>query len=550
MVRGRRMRLALLGAAGAGALLSAGTVQAAANPCSNLLNSNLPNVRIISADQVDGKLPAEILADSQGQDRNGDLTRLPSFCRVRADLSPVAGSHIGVELWLPQQWNGKLLGFGNHGFGGEYERGYMAMGVNRGYAVVTTDTGHVSRNSGTQVGFNVGNAEFALDNPVAVEDFAWRAIHEMTVAAKSLTLLNYGSLPRRAYFAGCSTGGRQAMREVQQFPDDYDGVIAGGAPMQWTRVIANGLNSYQIGGLPSGLRMTQAKLVVAQRAAVSACDKLDGLADNLIADPSACRWDPKSVLCKPGVDPATCLTDEEVAAVVRAETPLKDRRTGEVFYAAMPPGSESHWRLMLQFNAVTSNHFKYLVTKDPAWAPRADSDLWALVRQSEQPGAPALSVNTVEPDISAFRARGGKLIHYHGWNDEAMPAGYYPDYYDKVVALQPGDDKLAQTQSFYRLFMVPGMTHCRDGDGPVQFGAPRQIASPTRNADHDILEALDRWVESGTPPTRLVATEFDADGKQKRQMPLCPWPQVAIYSGGAADRAESFSCRARASGTR
>ncbi|HVR92042.1 MAG TPA: tannase/feruloyl esterase family alpha/beta hydrolase [Novosphingobium sp.] len=490
------------------------------------------------------------LSDDLGLSR----LNLPRFCRVTAIASPVTGSQIGIELWLPADWNGKLLGLGNHGFGGEYERGYMAMGLQRGYAVATTDTGHSSRDTAKQAGFsagratfsgfNIGSAAFATGNPVAVEDFAWRAVHQMTVTAKALVTRYYGVSARRAYFDGCSTGGRQAMREVQQFPDDYDGVISGGAPMHWTRVIGSGLHYYLSGYLPDGNRIGKDKLALTQRGAVAACDGQDGLVDGLIADPRRCRFDAFSLVCKPGQDPKTCLNSAEARAVARVERPFADPRDGAPLYSPLPPGGESHWRLMTDLNPVTAAHFRYLVMNDTLWTPTATTDLWEAITRSELPGAPGLAINSVSRDLSAFRNRGGKLIQYHGWSDEAMSANFYPKYYGEVVDLQPGRNKLAQTQAFYRLFMVPGMTHCNGGDGPVNFGGLNHIPSTQRDPRHDILEALDRWVERGKEPSSLIASEFGADGAVKRQMPLCPWPQVARYVGGDSARAESFTCRA------
>lgn len=539
------------------ALIAFAPASAWASPstCAALLQSRIKNVVVTSASQVAPYLRSNNSAiETAGDDPGLANLGLPQFCRVTALASPVPGSRIGIELWLPKDWNGKLLGLGNHGFGGEYERGYMAMGLKRGYAVVTTDTGHSSRDSAKQAGFtagrasfsgfNIGSAAFVTGNPVAVEDFAWRAVHQMTVTAKALVTRYYGTPARRAYFDGCSTGGRQAMREVQQFPADYDGVISGGAPMHWTRVIGSGLHYFLSGYLPDGSRIAKDKLAVAQRGAVAACDANDGLADGVIADPVRCRFDPSTLICKPGQDLKTCLTSAEAAAVAWVERPLADPRGDGVLYSPLPPGGESHWRLMTDLNPVTAAHFRYLVMNDPAWAPTAATDLWSAIARSEVPGAPGLAINSISRDLSAFRRGGAKLIQYHGWSDEAMSAGFYPQYYGEVVDLQPGRDKLAQTQAFYRLFMVPGMTHCNGGDGPVNFGGLNHVPSPEHDPRHDILAALDRWVEQGEAPESLIASEFAADGAVKRQMPLCPWPKVARYLGGDPAQADSFACRA------
>lgn len=193
-----------------------------------------PNIQIVAARNVIGSLPAQNQVNGRGAAASRVdhyLVDLPEFCRVNAILRPVAGSRIEIEVWLPKDWNGKLLGIGSHGFGGNFERGDMGMALHRGYAVATSDLGHSSRDRETQAGFNVGDASFAIGNEAAIDDFAWRATHEMTVAAKALVRRFYGKGPRRSYFNGCSNGGRQAMREAQQFPKDYDGIIAGSAAM-------------------------------------------------------------------------------------------------------------------------------------------------------------------------------------------------------------------------------------------------------------------------------------------------------------------------------
>lgn len=552
----RHIRSSLIGIAGAAlALLLPATAHAATASCADMAKIELPHIEIAGAADVDGGLATIDALDAGAKTLPAVAAaeKLPAFCRVKAILTPVPGSHIGVELWMPAKWNGKLLGLGNHGFAGEYERGYMAMGLGRGYAVVTTDTGHSSRVAETQTsfdtgravagGFNIGNAAFAVGNRVAVEDFAWRAIHEMTAAAKLLVQRHYGVAARRAYFDGCSTGGRQAMREVQQFPADYDGVIAGGAPMNWTRIMASGMHYYLSGLLPSGAKMTQAKLDLAQKSAIASCDKLDGAADGLIAAPALCRWDPKLIACQPGANPAACLTGEEIAAIEAVERKLVYSKTGEALYAPLAPGGESFWVLMTAFNPVTAGHYRYLEGQGANWTPDRSTDLWPLLAQSEQPGAPGMAIVNISPDLSAFRAHGGKLIQYHGWNDQAMAPAFYPEYYAEVVDLQPGKDKLAQTQSFYRLFMIPGMTHCSGGMGPVNIGALNHAPAPVRDADHDVLEALDRWVEKNVAPAQIVGTQYAPDKSIARQMPVCAWPKVALYRGGDINSAASFACQ-------
>lgn len=518
---------------------------AAARGCEEMRRAAVKNVQVTSATEVARSLPANQFAPTRqrpfAQPVVPNLKDLPRFCRVTARLSPVPGSRIGIDLWLPEQWNGKLVAIGNHGFSGEFEHEDMALALKRGYAVVTTDGGHSERDS--------AEAEFAINNPVAVDDFAWRAVHEMTVAAKELVRLNYGVAARRAYFDGCSNGGREAMREAQQFPGDYDGIISGGAAMYWTRFMAGTLVQYQGSGLGGGSRMSLDKLRLATKAAIDACDLIDGVTDRLLVLPAQCRWDPRAIQCRSGADRADCLTAAEVASIIRVESPIRDPATGEMLYDGMAPGSEELWYPgMSRFNGHTWSHFRDMVLHAPSWSAQdgLTADVVQLLRMSELPSSSTLGINAVSPDLSAFRDRGGKLIQYHGWSDQAMAAGFNPRYYAQVIDLQPGPDRLARTRDFYRLFMIPGMGHCRGGRGPTNIGALSQPASPVTDADHDILEALDRWIDKGVAPDRLIATEYGEAQRPVRQMPICPWPEAAIYVGGEVSRAGSFACRATA----
>ena len=514
-----------------------------ASSCADLLKTHLPNTEIIGAADVSGALPKldrfvpSWEGSAQGASRDeesGALSNLPPFCRVIARLTPVPKSNIVVELWLPMQWNGKLLAFGNHGYAGEFERANMAFGLNRGYAVVATDAGHSIK--------QYPRAEFAVGQPVAVEDFAWRAVHEMTVTAKILVRLHYSVPPSRSYFDGCSDGGREALREAQQFPSDFNGIIAGSPAAYWTRFMASDLNETQAGALDDGKRMMADKLALATKVASVAC----GIADGVIADPTRCNFDPRVLECKAGGDPKQCLTPAEVQAIVRVESPLKDPHTGENLYPGMEPGSEKAWMSgtgsMTGLNNTVASYYRFMVTGDAGWNG-VDADVIDLLRQSERPGSPGVLINTLSPDLSAFRAQGGKLIQYHGWNDASMAPRYSTLYYTQVMQLQPGNNKLARTQDFFRLFMVPGMGHCLHGDGPVNFGGLDQDVAAKPNAGNDVLEALDTWVTQGRAPEKIVATQYSERKQPVRDMPLCPWPQVAAYVGGDLHQAESFSCK-------
>ena len=365
----------------------------------------------------------------------------------------------------------------------------------------------------------------------------------MAVTARALVQVHYGVAARRAYFDTCSNGGRQAIREAQMFPEDFDGVIAGSAAQFWTQSFAQDLWHFQSVKLGEGGQLPEAKHLLAHKAAVGACDMLDGLVDGVIANPAQCHWSPRAIQCKAGADTATCLTAAEAEAIEKIESPLKDPKTGKVLFHGLVPGGEDVWGNWNNLVPSVGNFFRDIVARDPNWDP-LKADVTQLLRISQAPGSFGAKLDTTNPDLSKFRARGGKLIQFHGWNDQSFAPGHIVDYYTEVVDLQPGGNKLADTQNFYRLFMVPGMRHCRGGTGPTEFGALTHRALPTIDADHDILEALDRWVDGKVAPDRLIATQFAGAQGPQRQMPLCPYPQVATYVAGDVNRAESFACKA------
>lgn len=546
----------LLNSAAAAAVDSPTHQVAHSSPCNEMFGAKLEHGSVLIAAEISGALPELDIAPSLGHDReSGKLDNLPHFCRVVARLSPVPESEILIEIWLPTNWNEKLLAIGNHGYGGEFEHGDMVDGLSRGYATVITNTGHTGRHtpeSGFQGGFSVGDAHFMMENGAAVDDYAWRAVHEMAVAAKALVAFKYGKAPRLSYFNGCSLGGRQGMREAIQFPDDFDGIISGAPAMYWTRFMAADLRTYLLGDLGNGQRITKEKLALAHKAVLAKCDALDNLADGLVADPLRCDWKPQEIQCKPGDDGADCLTKAEVRAISGMMQPLIDPETGKWLYDGWLPGGELLWGSdvgnMIELGFPTSNHYRYEVLRDPSWQPDG-ADIHELLRLAEAPDSPGSKINTISPDLSTYRARGGKIIQYHGWADQAMPALWQTRYYNQVVSMQGEQDKLGATQSFYRLFMVPGMAHCFGGTcGPTLIGALSQPPAHERTPEYDILTALEFWVEKGVAPEKIIATASAKADRPGRQMPLCPFPQVAMYQGGDTHRADSFVCRVPAGG--
>jgi feruloyl esterase len=454
------------------------------------------------------------LAESVKAGGNANYPKLPAFCRVGATLRPTSDSEIKIEVWLPvaKAWNGKYEGTGNGGWGGSIDAGELASGLMRGYAVSSTDTGHTG-----------GSASFALGHPEKLIDFGYRSVHGMTVAAKALIAAFYGDAPKLAYFEGCSSGGRQALMEAQRFPDDYDGIVAGAATNNWTKLMFARMWVAQATLSDPASYIPPEKYPEIHKAALAACDAMDGVKDGVLDDPTKCTFDPGVLACKEGADGADCLTKPQVEAARKIYTPATNPRTGEMIFPSMERGSELVWGRLAggpKPIELADDYFKFAVFDDPQWDFRTlnfDSDVAKAIHKD------AGTLSAVNPNLRPFFARGGKLITYHGWTDQQVMPGNSINYYKSVVATV-GEVKV---DASYRLFMVPGMNHCGGGDGPNKF---------------DMLGALELWREDGKAPETVIASHA-TDGKVDRTRPLCAYPEVAKYEGsGSTDEAANFAC--------
>ena len=448
-------------------------------------------------------------------DEPGDAFKsLPIFCRIAATLKPTSDSDIKIEIWMPVSgWNGKFIGVGNGGWWGAISYADMGVALARGYAAASTNTGH----DGT-----FDDASFALGHPQKLIDFGYRAVHEMTAKAKAIITAYYGNAPKRSYWNGCSTGGRQALMEVQRFPSDFDGAIAGAPANNTTHLFAQALWLALAVHKEEASYIPPTKYPLIHNAVLEACDALDGVKDGVLEDPTHCKFDPKVLECK-GADVPGCLTAQQVEAARKIYTPTTNPRTKEQIFPPLEPGSELGWAAKSgpKPNPVAISHWRYVVFKDRTWDYRTfdfDSDV-ARGEHIEND-----SINAMQLDLKAFFGHGGKLLQYHGWSDPLISPRNSVNYYESVLETMGGASKVNES---YRLFMVPGMSHCGRGDGPDDF---------------DPIPALEQWVEKGKAPDRIIASRI-RDGKTDRTRPLCPYPQVATYKGtGSTDDAANFSC--------
>ena len=492
--------------------------------CRQLNDLVLTNTRILSADVV-----AENSFIPPGNDNR---LQTPAFCRLAGVTRPA----INFEVWLPMaDWNGKFQVVGNGGMAGTISYASMAGALQRNYATASTDTGH-------QAGPIPFDASWASGRPDLIEDFGHRSLHLTTVNGKRVVSALYETPPEYSYYVGCSKGGQQGLMEAQRYPDDFDGIVAGNPANDWTRFYAGAHLWYsQVMLADQEAWIPPAKLQTLGDAVNNACDALDGIEDGILMDPLACEFEPASLTCPTGTDSNACLTPKQVSAVQKIWSGVTNS-AGERVYPGLVPGGEAAaggWSTWVtgreSFRSLHwlggEGFFRWFVFDDPDWDFTTfdfDADLDYALRKV----GPA--VDAVNPNLTPLRDNGSKLIVYHGWSDPDISPLASIEYYNQVVELIQAEigarDRsmaLESTQEFYRLFMVPGMTHCSGGPGPDRF---------------DALSALENWVEQGVAPDSIIAAKVQ-NGETTRTRPLCAYPEVAIYDGsGDPDLAESFSC--------
>jgi feruloyl esterase len=491
---------------------------------------------------------AIVAADAKPADDKG-----PAACEVRGTVTTTGeGAPDGAARFavrLPVQWNGKFLFWGVGGLAGNLgisaTRADVVAAMAKGYATAITDTGHEA--GGTDGSWSLKSPGVADDAKLA--DYYFRAVHDVTVAAKQLVQGYFAKPPAKSYFDGCSNGGRQALVEASRYPDDYDGIVAG-APFMDIKAILAGTRTYQHLFSKPAAYIPAALLPVVDRAVLAACDGADGVKDELVQNPAHCAFDAKSLICKPG-ETENCLSADQAETIQTYFTATRDE-AGHLLYpgsattdlrgggmdvwtvgmtAPDAVGAAEPWTrpgqapLSWQFS---DNVQKYFVARDPAFDQRKfrfDTASVELFRQRTGAG------NGDDPaKLAPFVAKGNKLLIYHGFSDPALTPYRTVKFYEDLAAAQGGYDKAGRD---IRLFMVPNMQHCGGGSGPNVF---------------DALTALDGWVEQGKAPDTIQATHFTGnDWKQPadRTMPLCPFPAAAIYKGqGDVNDTANWSCSA------
>jgi feruloyl esterase len=442
---------------------------------------------------------------------------------------------------------------GNGAYGSNIYWAQLVTRILANDVAVATDTGH-----------NGGELTFGRDHPSAIVDWGGgRAVHESVAAAKAIILAYYGKPQKFSYFSGSSTGGHQALMAAQRDPDDFDGIIAGAPGNNRTHLnlefLWEFLHNHHPGDNAHPI-IPDSKLPMVNAAVTKACDGIDGVVDGVINDPPACHFDLQSLKCA-GAEQPDCLTAEQIATMTAIYQGPRDSRTGAQLFPGFPLGSEgivsgsaSHpgwsdfWAEPEKPDEPQrADFFRYWVFHDPNW------NWWNFNWGSDVDTVNRVMgpvIDAVNPDLSKFRAHGGKLIMFIGWDDPVGSAYEAVDYYKSVVARGKGAGdtaKLRDTQKFMRFYMVPGMQHTAGGPGATNFStATRDSAPPVSDSKHDMGLALYDWVEKGVEPGALIATHYSSgtgpSGVVEFQRPICVWPQISHYRGGDENAASSFVC--------
>ena len=515
---------------------------ALADNCTDLAEGVLVNGRITAAQSI----PAGNYTAGDGV----TYANLPAFCRVAATLTPTSESNIKIELWMPSAsgaWNGRFVGTGNGGYAGAIVYSELASTLALGFAAVNTDMGTSPA--------NVLNGKPLTGFRQKQIDFGYRSTHLMTVAGKEITQAFYNKAAKYSFFTGCSTGGGQALHEAEQFPDDYDGIVGGAPAENRTHLHVDILWDYAVTHLTPQSLVPEPLLETVTASVIAACGVRSGSlpTDPFLTDPRVCHWNAQSLLCKSG-QTANCLTPQQANAINLIYDGPHNPRTGALIYPGPNRGSESG--ALFDFAAQEGLVFGQTEpTFDGlfywAFGPNFDWTTFDFdhdVAKLDQVLAPIANANNA--DLSAFERHGGKLVLYHGWADSLVPPQDDINYFLRVAAahnesVANGYGGLTKTLQSSRLFMAPGMGHCFGGPGPNVFGGADNPGGPADPA-HNVLLALQRWVEHGQAPDQIIATKYPADNLTQppaMTRPLCVFPKVPIYSGsGDTTDAASFVC--------
>lgn len=499
-----------------------------ANHCNLLATSiTLPNTTIWSSQAVPSGTILTLPDNDPTCNRSGQAIKA-DMCRIYMLVTTSPTSNISLEAWLPFDWTGRFLSTGNGGLGGCIQYEDMAYGVNQGFATVGANGGH----NGTS-----GAAFYG--NPGAVEDFAYRSVHAGTVVGKEVVKAFYEKEHDKSYFLGCSAGGRQGFKAAQDFPGDFDGIVAGAPAFAFDNLTSWRGTFFRNGGAPGDPGYVSPELwSMVHEDVMTKCDFLDGFVDGIIEDPNLCNYRPDDLLCS-GNYTQDCLTTAQASAVRSAFSPFYIDETSLV-YPRLQPGAPYKPLFAGEPMQYTVDWFRYVVRNDPTWDPATlgRDDVVAASR------ANPFNVDTWEGDLSRAMNRGTKVMHYHGLQDSKISSDNSMRYYHHVMETMglESDD----LDGFYRYFRISGMDHCSGGPG-ASFIGNQEASVHSNESDGNVLAAIVKWVEEGVAPESILGTAYvggtKASGEVAFQRRHCRYPLRNRYDGvGDSSVAESWEC--------
>ena len=475
-------------------------------------------------------------------------TNLPALCALTIKVTSSPTSSYRFGLFLPDDWNGRFLMVGNGGFGGGINWIDMASGAHYGFATASTDTGHNSIST---------DVTWAFDAPQKRIDWGWRSIHGSTQQGKASTKAYYGCSVEYSYYSGCSTGGRQGLKEVQIAPDSFDGALIGSAAWDTSHVnnFATQIGSYDLPVTSPGFVSTLGFSAIAEEV-IRQCDAADGVLDGIVSAPQLCDFRISALQCGEGsgsgLNASFCLTAAQTETIQKIYGDWRSD-SGELLYPGLTLSSEDQWYTILgglEPSSLGVGYQRYFLYNDPTWRWQDFNDSAVSFAEKHD----VSQATAAQYDVSAFKDKGGKVLMYHGIADGLVPTKGSELYYNRTLeAMGPNID------DFFRLFLVPGMQHCAGTvvNAPWYFAGGSQASVIGTDAwsvpgfsdkKHDALLALMAWTEHGSAPDEIVATAWKSTYAPAsgvlQQRPLCPYPKMAKWNGvGDVKVASSWSCK-------
>ncbi|KAG6915591.1 hypothetical protein DXG01_010827 [Tephrocybe rancida] len=478
--------------------------------CAALLRLRLDQATILSAAHVSGPLNVSTPGSCQSQ-----ALVSASLCRVQLVINTTSTSAVHAEAWLPDIWYGRFLGLGNGGLAGCVDYTNLDYGTTLHFATIASDNGH-----------DGSDGKELLNHPEVINDFAFRAIHVEAVIGKQLVEAYYGRRHNKSYYLGCSTGGRQGTQAALKFPDDFDGIVAGSPATNWNNLQGSAtMLSRRVGApdfngnpkfIPATLWNTVATEVLKQ------CDELDGVLDGIITEPDACQFRPEAIECTAG-QTSGCLTRTQVDVLHEIYQPLFGR-DGELIFSRYDPGAEADGNSQAYFSgsffSVPDGWYKFVVLNDTNYNFENFGLDTIAFGDKINPGG----IATFSGDLSAFETRGGKFLTYHGRRDQLIPSGNSKRMYNLISETLA----MPSLDTFYRLFLIPGMNHCAGGPGATAFGQGGLTSNVVNASSHNVLLAMVDWVEEGVAPDVIIGT-----GSTGQTRTHCRYPQRSVWNGSA-----------------